>query len=327
MKKYSINYLHHEKNNRKSKTMDVSVIIVNYNTKEITRNCIESIFAKTCGLNFEIILVDNASTDGSKELFEKDTRIKYIYSNENLGFGRANNLGYMQSKGDYLFLLNSDTLLLNNAIKIFYEEVKKSAPEVAALGCQLVDANNNQIHSYGYYPSFLFLFIDVIRFSFPFLRYNAEALIRIFADSSPYVDYVTGADVFMRRSVVDKLGLFDESYFMYCEDMELQFRYRLQGYFSKIISAPQILHYNGFSSSAKKRSLKSFYMGMCSRFVFLKTHHNKKVYYICRIIHLLEMPRVLLDTYPFKDKVHVLKLLLGFSSFDYNNCRNTLLNW
>lgn len=74
--------------------MDVSVIIVNYNTRKITINCIDSIFAQTSGLEFEVILVDNASTDGSKEWFEKDDRITYIYSKKNLGFGCANNLGY-----------------------------------------------------------------------------------------------------------------------------------------------------------------------------------------------------------------------------------------
>ena len=90
--------------------MDVSIIIVNYNTKDLTSQCIDSIYEKTQGVRFEIILVDNASTDGSKEVFEKDTRITYIYSDENLGFGRANNLGAKVAKGKYLFLLNSDTI-------------------------------------------------------------------------------------------------------------------------------------------------------------------------------------------------------------------------
>ena len=89
--------------------MDVSVIIVNYNTQGLTSDCIESIIAQTSAVEYEIILVDNASTDGSKEVFAQDKRIKYIYSDQNLGFGRANNLGIREAKGRYLFFLNSDT--------------------------------------------------------------------------------------------------------------------------------------------------------------------------------------------------------------------------
>ena len=98
--------------------MDVSVI-VNYNTKALTKSCIESIFSETCGIEFEVILVDNASSDGSKELFQIDERIIFIESNVNLGFGKANNLGYKYATGKYIFLLNSDTLLKNNAIKLY----------------------------------------------------------------------------------------------------------------------------------------------------------------------------------------------------------------
>lgn len=83
--------------------MDVSIIIVNYNTLGLTSDCIDSIADKTLGLEYEIILVDNASTDGSKEVFSQDARIRYIYSDQNLGFGRANNLGIREARGRYLF--------------------------------------------------------------------------------------------------------------------------------------------------------------------------------------------------------------------------------
>ena len=103
--------------------MDVSVIIVNYNTLELTKNTIESVFEKTIEVSYEIILVDNASTDGSVEFFENNYKDKIILikNNENLGFGRANNKGIEIAKGKYIFLLNSDTLLINNAIKILFD--------------------------------------------------------------------------------------------------------------------------------------------------------------------------------------------------------------
>lgn len=100
--------------------MDVSIIIVNYNTYDLTAACIQSIIEHTKRISYEIIVVDNASTDGSKEKFERDSRIKYIYSEKNGGFGYGNNRGIEIANGDYFFLLNSDTLLLNNAIYEFF---------------------------------------------------------------------------------------------------------------------------------------------------------------------------------------------------------------
>ena len=110
--------------------MDVSVIIVTYNTLALTRDCIDSIFRHTANVQFEVIVVDNASEDGSYDYFSKDRRIIYVYSQENMGFGRANNLGLEYASGEYIFLLNSDTYLKNNAIKIF-----KEAMDVARICC------------------------------------------------------------------------------------------------------------------------------------------------------------------------------------------------
>ena len=95
--------------------MDVSIIIVNYNTKNLTLQCIDSIYEKTNDVSFEIIVVDNNSTEGSQELVSHDKRIVFVEAGENLGFGKANNLGLRQAQGKYIFFLNSDTLLLNNA--------------------------------------------------------------------------------------------------------------------------------------------------------------------------------------------------------------------
>ncbi|MDR2202246.1 MAG: glycosyltransferase, partial [Clostridiales bacterium] len=100
--------------------IDVSVIFVNYNTKDMTINAINSVFEKTEGVSFEVIVVDNKSSDGSLDEFRKvfGSKIKTIDAGDNLGFGRANNLGAAAACGEYLFLLNTDTLLVNNAIKI-----------------------------------------------------------------------------------------------------------------------------------------------------------------------------------------------------------------
>ena len=99
--------------------MDVSIIIVNYNTKKLTSDCINSIYEKTTGIRFEVIVVDNNSSDGSQDLFFFDFRIKFVEAGENLGFGKANNKGVEIASGKYVFFLNSDTILVNNAVKLF----------------------------------------------------------------------------------------------------------------------------------------------------------------------------------------------------------------
>ena len=143
--------------------MDVSVIIVNYNTKRLTMECINSLRKHIANISYEVILVDNHSTDGSQELFAAMDGITYLYSKENLGFGRANNLGAKYAKGKYLLLLNSDTLLLNNAIEEFFCYMETASAKIAGVGCYLLDIKGNVIHSYGSFPTLKTLCIDVIR--------------------------------------------------------------------------------------------------------------------------------------------------------------------
>ena len=116
--------------------MDVSIIIVNYNTKDLLCQCVDSIYDKTSNVEFEIIVVDNDSSDGSKELFIKDKRIRFIEAGGYLGFGKANNLGVDAAKGKYVFFLNSDTILMNNAVKLFYDYCESHEKDrLGAVGC------------------------------------------------------------------------------------------------------------------------------------------------------------------------------------------------
>ena len=127
--------------------IDLSIIIVNFNTKELLSDCIESICNKTEGLSFEIIVVDNASNDGSVEKFSVDNRIKFIQNEENLGFGRANNIGAKVASGDFLLFLNPDTILDNNAPYIRYNYLKHNS-RVGIVGGNLFDSKGNPIHSF-----------------------------------------------------------------------------------------------------------------------------------------------------------------------------------
>lgn len=288
--------------------MDVSVIIVNYNTKQLTSECINSVFDKTKGVEFEVILVDNGSTDGSKELFEQDKRITYIYSKENLGFGRANNLGYSHATGDYLFLLNSDTFLRNNAIYILWSgfdtEFQKSH-NVSCAGCMLRDVDNEIVHSYARFPSKTKCIIEaslyVILWKLHLLKtvpttsnydYSKNYHKQIFD-----VDYITGADLMIRKTYADKYGLFDPEFFMYSEETEMEFRYMKHGLRRIIIVGPEIVHLEGKSNSKYSPARKT--MVLKSRFLYFKKTTPKILYYVFNLIYKVAYLLTLLICFPF----------------------------
>ncbi len=287
--------------------VDVSVIIVNYNTRQMTSECIESVFEKTRDLVFEIILVDNGSRDGSKEFFEKDNRIKYIYSDKNLGFGRANNLGYKYAKGKYIFLLNSDTILLNNALKEFVDYLELN-PTESCCGCILRNAMGNPIHSFGKFLTMKDVYKQYLGYYTRLLKQNTpNKEISLNAYFSPFkVDYITGADIFIRKCIIEKYGLFNEQFFMYYEDSYLQYKYSKHGIESKIIDTPKILHFEG--GSKKLKSFRSWAMGFKSEMIYLRLTLNKTDQLKWKLLTTLLIPPVII-LYPstFGDKIIAFK--------------------
>lgn len=266
--------------------MDVSVIIVNYNTQKLTQQCVDSIFAKTSGLDFEVILIDNGSTDCSRECFSADERITYIYSEENLGFGKANNLGATYAKGNYLFFLNSDTYLVNNAIFLLWDamdHLKSETDRVACAGCLLKDADGQIIHSYAHFPS---MFHSLMSSTVYPILCKLHLLSHMPTTSnydyqkyeSPLfeVDYVTGADLMVRKEVADQLGLFDPVFFMYYEETEMQHRYMKSGYVSIICQEPCIVHLEGKSN--RKSSPGRATQAMQSELRYFKKTSNNLLY-------------------------------------------------
>ena len=294
--------------------MDVSVIIVNYNTKELTKACIDSVFSQTSGVSFEVILVDNASTDGSIDLFEKDDRIRFIESGGNLGFGKANNLGYQYATGKYLFLLNSDTLLLNNAIKEFFLQMEQRDESIACMGCLLIDAKQKPTHSYGRFPTFWNELVrkpfrTLQRLSFIRNRFDGydDGPLSVIDERCFEVEYVTGADLFMRKTVADQFGLFDPDFFMYYEECEMQYRYRKHGYRSAMTDAPKVQHLVGGSDVSSKslwgdRDIESLVMGCRKMYGHRKTQLMRYGWAIAFI------PMLLLDwRYPVREKYAYMK--------------------
>ena len=264
--------------------MDVSIIIVNYNTCQLTRNCVDSIFEKTKNLSFEIILVDNASVDGSKEVFEQDNRIKYIYSKVNLGFGGGNNLGYKYADGDYIFLLNSDTLLINNAIYELVNFMKKHT-DVGIAGGALYNLEMQPCHSYGeLLPSLKSELNHLFRNLFvKKIKKNICKEVNSIGYAS--VGYITGADMILRREIIDQIGLFDTDFFMYFEETEMTFRYLKNGIKSFYYPKAKIQHLEGKSFTFKEAREQVYLESR--KLYFRKVGFSKFYYQICTIIYVI----------------------------------------
>ena len=274
--------------------MDVSIIIVNYNTLQLTQNCIDSIYRHTEGLEFEVIVIDNNSSDNSKAVLEQDPRIKYIYSKENMGFGRANNVGMMLARGDYFFLLNSDTLLVNNAIKEFYDKVS-SQPQLAFYGGLLLDHSMNVTHSYSNLPTMYSELNSLISsYALKLLRGQDKQHLSSFPSNDFFeVGYVTGADLFFNRKLYDKFGGFDSSFFLYYEETDWQARLKKEGIKSYILQGPSIIHLEGASSKGKNGKKKTLTKKIYekSKFHYFDRHYNVVYSYCFRVLYnLLAFP-------------------------------------
>ncbi len=280
--------------------VDVSIIIVNYNTKILLEACLYSIYEQTKLISFEIIVSDNGSSDGSLSMLEeKFPQVIRIDNKANLGFGAANNRALAKASGKYILYLNSDTILLNNAVKIFFDywENADNKDAIGALGCNLLNEKGQTIHSGGDFPTagteivqnFLELFY-VLKNSIPIIRHTHLGFAN---DIKPRhvgsIDYVTGADLFVKN---DSFASFDERYFLYYEDTDLQKRMSLEGKERLLIDGPLIRHLKGMSD--KSPSVLSFYRSIpkihtqLSACKFLRKYRASRVkIFILKMIILL----------------------------------------
>jgi GT2 family glycosyltransferase len=304
--------------------MDVTIIIVNYNTEELLYNCVLSIYQHTADIDFEIIVSDNGSSDGSVDMIKKEfPRVILIENNANLGFGAANNKGLAVAKGKYIFYLNSDTVLINNAVKIFFEfyESYPQKEKLGALGCNLINNKFQIIHSSGNFPEIhkitynllkYFLSISLKTFFFKlgydniyFRRSREEEKTRRILGA---VDYVTGADLFLKN---DKSIKYDERFFLYYEDVDLQYQLFLKNKKNLLIDGPIIKHFSGGSNNTKNSIKTCFSFPVIQYYIstilyFKKNNPNKFFFvFIIKIITLLILCNIFFvkKTYKFISRI------------------------
>jgi len=260
-----------------SRTLKLSVIIVNYNVRYFLEQCLHSVRNASAGLDVEVFVVDNASVDGSvKMVREKFPDVNLIASNENLGFAKANNLAMQKATGDYILLLNPDTVIESDTFSkclAFMDE----HPDAGGLGVKMVDGKGKFLpESKRGLPTPEVAFYKIFGLSrlFPhsakFSRYHLGHLDR---DQVHSVEVLSGAFMLMRRTALEKTGFLDEQFFMYGEDIDLSYRITQAGYKNYYYPGTRIIHYKG--ESTKKGSLNYVFVFYNAMIIFAKKHFSK----------------------------------------------------
>jgi len=262
--------------------MELSIIIVNYNTKKILADTIQSVIDTADSTKYEIIVVDNASADGSIEMVKKQyPQVNLIENKDNLGFPKANNIGIRDALGRYILILNSDTKVLEDCLQRCLDYMDNNI-EVGALGCKLLLANGKLDHACKRgFPTpkaslyYILKFHKLFPTSKKFGKYTLNYLP---IDEINEVDALTGAFMMVRKEVINKVGLLDETFFMYGEDLDWCFRIKEAGY--KVIYYPEAvtIHYKGGSS--KRKRYKTIYEFHRAMFIFYNKHYRNKYNFI-----------------------------------------------
>lgn len=223
---------------------DVSIIIVNYNTRDLISACVQSIVDNTHGVSYEIIVSDNGSTDGSVEVFGNDPRLIFVGNGENLGFGRANNAGLAHASGRNVLFLNSDTLLRGDAVSILSQYLDAN-PDVGACGGNLFTREGRPNNSYALHrPG---VRTELARF----LELKPEDFNT--SGKPRKVGAVSGADLMVRKTVLDLVGAFDERFFLFFEETELCHRIDEAGYSIMSVPEAEITHFGGATVRSEQK--------------------------------------------------------------------------
>ena len=276
------------------KQLDLSIVIVSWNTRGILHDCLSSVYEETNNVSFEVIVIDNASTDGSGEMVKSEfPQVILLENRKNRGFAAANNQGITIAKGRYVLLLNSDTVILDNAIArtVAFADAHTDA---AVVGCRVLNPDRTLQRTCFMFPSILNMLL------------SSSYLYKLFSKSKFFgrermtwwdrsdvrgVDVVTGCLMLVRREAIEQVGGMDEQFFMYGEETDWCYRFKEAGWKVMFTPCAEIIHLGGASSRQKQSEMILQLRG--SILLFMKKHKSFLTYTLaCLLVALFFFLRV-----------------------------------
>ena len=267
--------------------MDVSVIIINWNTRQLLYDCLKSMKDTTKNITYEVIVVDNNSSDDSVEMLaEQFPDVKLIVNDKNLGFAAANNQGIEISQGRYVLLLNSDTILYEGAIEknVIYADDNLDA---AVFGCRVMNSVNSVGMTCFSFPTLLNLFFTMtgLEQAFKMNRLFGRERMRWWPrDTFRRVDVVTGMYMFVRKNAIDEVGAMDDSFFFYYEEADWCYRFAKAGWKALFNPEAIIMHVGGGGQSSVNEALKMFVQKQKSCLIYFRKHKGPLKTFIARML-------------------------------------------
>jgi GT2 family glycosyltransferase len=267
--------------------MDVSIVIINWNTKDLLCNCIRSVSKSVGNVSFEIIIVDNGSRDGSVEAVKSEfAGVKIISNERNKGYAVAVNQGIQVSQGKYILVLNSDIVLYGGAIERTFNYAQQH-PRAAVIGCRvMMDAETVQMTCFRFpdLTNFVLRATGLSRL-FPNSRFFGRESMRWWKrDTEMKVDVVSGMFMFVRREAIDKVGLMDEDFFFYVEDVDWCYRFYRAGWDNIFWPGASALHVHGGGQSSGIVRISSFIQQQKSIMLFFTKHRGRIVSLFARVL-------------------------------------------
>ncbi len=240
--------------------IDLSIIIVNFNTKDLLRDCLNSIRRSETNYSLEIIVVDNNSQDDSSLVVKKEFKEVVLLENkDNLGFSKANNQGIKKAHGRYILLLNPDTIVPKDTLQVMFDFMEKNQ-KVGAATCkiELADGSLDQACHRGF-PTVWnsFTYFTGLEKLFPKIKlFSGYSLSHLFKNTTHEIDSACGAFLIIRREAGEEVDWLDEDYFWYGEDLDFCYRLKQKGWQIMFVPQVKIIHYKGAASGIKKHSQK-----------------------------------------------------------------------
>jgi GT2 family glycosyltransferase len=270
--------------------MDVSIIIVSWNTRELLRDCIDSIIKQTRRISYEIIVVDNASTDDSASMCEQSfPAVKLIANSINRGFAAANNQGMQIASGRYTLLLNPDTIVLDAAIDrcVAYADAH---PDIGVVGCQVLERDGH-IQQTGFsFPSPWTLFLTLTGLPRLFPRsplFGKPQLGWWRRDSEKDIDVISGMFMLVRQEAIQQVGVMDESYFIYAEEADWCFRFYKAGWRRVFFPNAKIIHVDGGGKSTSQVNVKMLVQLQKSTMIYFRKNLGFASWMTAKVLFLL----------------------------------------